>query len=71
MNEMTRVDFVEQMAAFERRLTERLDLLERLMALGFDDTSDQIRVGIERLTHMREPTTSKVPGFQGSSVPKF
>jgi hypothetical protein len=49
MNEITRVDFVEHMAAFERRVNERFDLLERLMALGFDDTSDQLRIGIEQI----------------------
>ena len=59
MNEMTLTDFLEQMVAFERRLNERFDLLERLMALGFDDTSDtsdQIKIAIERLASSREST---------------
>ncbi len=42
MNEMTRADFMEQMVAFERRINERFDLLERMVALGFDDTSDKL-----------------------------
>ena len=54
MNEMTRADFLEQMAAFERRINERFDLLERLMALGFDDTGDQIRLGVERFVSTAE-----------------
>jgi hypothetical protein len=43
-HELTRDDFLDQLAAFERRLVERLDLLERLIALGFDDATDQLRV---------------------------
>jgi hypothetical protein len=43
-NDLTRDEFREQLAAFERRLVERLDLLERLIALGFDDVTDQIRM---------------------------
>ncbi|MGH9176284.1 MAG: hypothetical protein ACRD1H_18090 [Vicinamibacterales bacterium] len=63
MDEMTRADFLEQMAAFERRITERFDLLERLMALGFDDTSDQITIGVERLANSRESSASHdLPG---------
>jgi hypothetical protein len=43
-HELTRDDFLDHLAAFERRLVERLDLLERLIALGFDDATDQLRV---------------------------
>jgi hypothetical protein len=67
MNEMTRADFVEQMAAFERRLNERFDLLERLMALGFDDTSDQIKMGMERFASVREPNPSHDLAGHGSA----
>ena len=43
-HELTRDEFLDHLAAFERRLVERLDLLERLIALGFDDATDQLRV---------------------------
>jgi hypothetical protein len=59
MNEITRVDFVEHMAAFERRVNERFDLLERLMALGFDDTSDQLRIGIEQIAAARDAAAAR------------
>ncbi len=41
---LTREEFLEHLLALERRLLERLDLLERLIALGFDDASDQLRL---------------------------
>jgi hypothetical protein len=41
---LTREEFVEHLSALERRLLERLDLLERLISLGFDDASDQLRL---------------------------
>ncbi len=44
-HELTRDEFLDHLAAFERRLVERLDLLERLIALGFDDATDQLRSG--------------------------
>lgn len=44
MPPLTREEFMEHLSAFERRVTERLDLLERLIALGFDDASDQLRM---------------------------
>lgn len=44
MGELTRMEFIEQVTALERRLNERFDLLERLVALGFDDTTDQLRL---------------------------
>lgn len=67
MNELTRADFLEQMAAFERRVNERFDLLERLMALGFDDTGDQIRLGVERLVNSQEPSISRDLAGRGSA----
>jgi hypothetical protein len=42
-DELRRNEFVEQMTLLERRLTERFELLERLIALGFDDARDHIR----------------------------
>ncbi len=49
MNDLTRMELVEQLSAFERRVAERFDLLERLIALGFDDTGDRVDVGLARL----------------------
>jgi len=43
-DELTREEFREHFAAFERRIVERLDLLERLIALGFDTGTDRLRV---------------------------
>ena len=54
MGELTRAEFVEQVTALERRLNERFDLLERLVALGFDDTTDQIRLRFGELDIVRE-----------------
>ena len=54
-HELTRGEFLDHLAAFERRLVERLDLLERLIALGFDDATDQLRV---RLGEPGGPTTN-------------
>lgn len=54
MCELTRGEFIEQISALERRLNERLDLLERLVALGFDDTADQIRLRFGELDIVRE-----------------
>lgn len=42
-DELRRSEFVDQLTRLERRLTEQFELLERLIALGFDDTRDQIR----------------------------
>ncbi len=49
MTDLTRMELVEQLSAFERRVAERFDLLERLIALGFDDTSDRVDLGLARL----------------------
>jgi hypothetical protein len=38
MPPLTREEFVEHLSALERRVTERL------IALGFDDASDQLRM---------------------------
>ena len=54
MGELTRMEFIEQVTALERRLNERFDLLERLMALGFDDTTDQLRARFGELEVGRE-----------------
>jgi hypothetical protein len=54
MGELTRMEFIEQVTALERRLNERFDLLERLVALGFDDTTDQLRRQFGELDVMRE-----------------
>ena len=54
MGELTRVEFIEQLSALERRLNERFDLLERLVALGFDDTTDQIRARFGEIDVLRE-----------------
>ena len=43
-HQLTREELVEHLSALERRVIERLDLLERLIALGFDDASDQLRM---------------------------
>ena len=54
MGELTRMEFIEQITALERRLNERFDLLERLVALGFDDTTDQLRMRLGELELVRE-----------------
>jgi hypothetical protein len=53
MGELTRMEFIEQFTALERRLNERFDLLERLVALGFDDTTDQLRLRLGELDVVR------------------
>jgi hypothetical protein len=53
MGELTRMEFIEQVTALERRLNERFDLLERLVALGFDDTTDQLRLRFGELDVVR------------------
>lgn len=58
MDEITRGEFLEQLTAFERRIHERFDLLERLMALGFDDTNDQIKLRFGELDIVRETATN-------------
>jgi hypothetical protein len=60
---ITLVELVEQLAAIERRLNERFDLLERMVALGFDDTSDQIRLRFGDLDMLRDraSTMSSTP----------
>jgi hypothetical protein len=54
MGELTRMEFIEQVTALERRINERFDLLERLVALGFDDTTDQLRLRLGELDLPRD-----------------
>ena len=63
MSELTRGEFIEQVTALERRLNERFDLLERLVALGFDDTTDQLRLRLSELDAVRE---RKLFGVRGA-----
>ena len=56
-------EFIEQVTALERRLNERFDLLERLVALGFDDTTDQLRLRLSELDAVRE---RKLFGVRGA-----
>lgn len=67
MGELTRMEFIEQVTALERRLNERFDLLERLMALGFDDTTDQLlaRVGELEVGRERSPLARRRAGPDG------
>lgn len=62
MGELTRMEFIEQVTALERRLNERFDLLERLVALGFDDTTDQLRMRFGELEVVRERSSLVVRG---------
>ena len=62
MGELTRMEFIEQVTALERRLNERFDLLERLVALGFDDTTDQLRLRFGELDAVRERSSLVVRG---------
>jgi hypothetical protein len=61
MGELTRMEFIEQFTALERRLNERFDLLERLVALGFDDTTDQLRMrfGERDVVRARPPLAAR------------
>jgi hypothetical protein len=63
MGELTRMEFIEQVTALERRLNERFDMLERLVALGFDDTTDQLRMRFGELdvVHTRPPFVTRGP----------
>lgn len=63
MGEMTRMEFIEQVTQLERRLNERFDLLERLVALGFDDTTDQLRMRFGELdvVRTRPPLVTRGP----------
>jgi hypothetical protein len=62
-NGITLGELVEQLSAVERRLNERFDLIERMVALGFDDTSDQIRLRFGDLDVLRDraQTMSSAP----------
>jgi hypothetical protein len=57
-NGITLMELVEQLSALERRLNERFDLLERMVALGFDDTSDQIRLRFGDLDVLRDRSST-------------
>ena len=54
MPPLTREEFIDHLSALERRVSERLDLLERLIALGFDDTSDWLRMRFGTPTEREE-----------------